>query len=73
MNQNKIDLLENELTDLLQKNPHLIGLQFEISKNLAKLDKPEDRMYYLSVELMDSFYLLKDELSNLDVLLEELK
>ena len=73
MNQNNIDMLENKLTDLLQKNPHLIGLQFEISKNLAKLDKPEDRMYYLSVELMDSFYLLKDELSNLDVLLEELK
>jgi hypothetical protein len=59
MNQNKIDLLENELTDLLQKHPHLIGLQFEISKNLA--------------ELMDSFYSLKDELSNLDVMLKELK
>jgi len=73
MNQNRIDMLENELTDFLQKHPHLIGLQFEISKNLAKLDKPEDRMYYLSVELMDSFYKLKEEIGNLEVMLKELK
>lgn len=73
MNQNKIDLLENELTDLLQKHPHLIGLQFEISKNLAKIDKPEDRMYYLSIELMDSFYELKTELNSLHEKLEKLK
>ena len=73
MNQNRIDMLENELTDLLQKNPHLIGLQFEISKNLAKLDKPEDRLYYMSTELLDSFYSLKEELGNLDIMLKELR
>ena len=73
MNQNKIDMLENELTDLLQKNPHLIGLQFEISKNLAKLEKPEDRLYYMSTELLDSFYSLKEGLGNLDAMLKGLK
>tara|TARA_R110000851_G_scaffold12348_2_gene42910 strand:+ start:290 stop:511 length:222 start_codon:yes stop_codon:yes gene_type:complete len=73
MNKILIDALENELSGFLQKNPHLIDLQFEISKNLAKLDKPEDRLYYMSTELLDSFYSLKEELGNLDIMLKELR
>jgi hypothetical protein len=73
MNKILIDALENELSGFLQKNPHLIDLQFKISINLAKLDNPEDRMYYMSMELLDSFYELKSELNNLHEKLERLK
>lgn len=58
--------LNMELDALLKKHPHLLDLQLEISKNLAKFNTSESRMYYLSIEMMDSFYLLKDKLKELD-------
>lgn len=64
--------LNKELDELLKKHPHLITLQFELSKNLAKFDTAEDRMYYLSTELFDSFYELKRLLSNFEEKLNEL-
>ena len=66
MNEIMIKRAEKELTELLKKQPHLIELQFEISKNLAKLDNSEDRMYYLSIELLDSFYKLQEKLEEAD-------
>lgn len=68
-----IELLNLELDQLLKKHPHLMELQLNISRNLARLDNSEDRMYYMSMELLDSFYSLKEELGNLDTMLKELK
>ena len=68
-----IEELNNELNELLHKHPHLMDLQFEISKNLAKFDSFEGRCYYLAIELFDSFYELKEELGKLDKMLKELK
>ena len=65
--------LNMELDQLLKKNPEIMDLQLEISKNLAKFDKSEDRMYYLSIELLDSFDKLKEELEKLEQMLKELK
>jgi len=61
-----IDLLNIELNELLQKHPHLMDLQLKFSKDLTRLDNPEDRMYYMSTELLDSFYELKEKLGELD-------
>ena len=64
--------LHMELDALLKSNPELMELQMKISKNLAKFDTPESRMYYLSTELFDSFDLLKEKLNDLNETLKEL-
>ena len=64
--------LNMELDALLKSNPELMELQLEISKNLAKFDTPEGRMYYLSTELFDSFDLLREKLNDLEKKLKEL-
>ena len=71
MNELLIQLLNTELNELLQKCPHLIPLQMRISKDLARLDKAEDRMYYMSMELLDSFDELRSTLDDSLVLLIE--
>ena len=68
-----IELLNLELDQLLKKHPHLMELQLNISRNLARLDNSEDRMYYMSMELLDSFYSLREELGNLGIMLKELR
>lgn len=73
MNELLIDMLENELEDLLRKHPHLWDLQFKISKDLARLDNQEDRVYYMSMELLDSFYELKKNIGYLHEKLEAIK
>ena len=40
-----------ELTEFLEKYPHLIPIQLEIDRNLRSLDTNSDRMYYLCVEM----------------------
>jgi hypothetical protein len=61
-----IELLELELDQLLKDQPHLMDLQLRVSRGLARLDNPQDRMYYMSIELFDSFYDLKEHLDILD-------
>tara|TARA_R110000782_G_scaffold220283_1_gene307530 strand:- start:346 stop:555 length:210 start_codon:yes stop_codon:yes gene_type:complete len=61
-----------ELSAFLIKNPHLEPLQHEINAALSKLKSPEDRLYYLSVAMTDSFYDLKEKLAELDTLLKGL-
>lgn len=67
-----IELLELELDQLLKDQPHLMDLQFRISRGLARLDNSQDRMYYMSIELLDSFFELKDQLGVLDAELKRI-
>jgi hypothetical protein len=68
-----IELLNLELDQLLKKHPHLMELQLNISRNLARLDNSEDRMYYMSMELLDSFYELKGKLNEATIMLVKYK
>jgi len=61
-----------ELSDFLTKHPHLIPQQNKITLALSKLESSEDRLYYLSVAMTDSFYELKENLAELDTLLKGL-
>ena len=70
MNKLTIQLLNKELSELLERYPHLIPLQMRISKDLARIDDPENRMYYMSMELMDSFEEFQSVLRDSLVVLE---
>lgn len=62
---------EQELHEFLQDHPEMLDLQLKISLALAGLNTPEDRMYYLSVCLYDSFFELKEKLQELEEILHE--
>ena len=66
-----IEFLDKELNDFLQKHPHLVPRQLQITRTLATIGSAEGRMYYLSVHLRDVFYELKNQLAVLEKKLKE--
>jgi len=59
-----------ERAELLRNNPHLIPLQDKIDAAMRQYTTPESKLYWLSIELMDSFDNLKEGLEELNKLLE---
>lgn len=64
--------LQIERAELLRANPHLHVLQDRVNDAMQLYRKPEDKMYWLSIEMMDSFDKLREELNKLDKLLKDL-
>lgn len=62
-----------ERAELLRKNPELIPLQDRIDKAMSSIESVEGRLYYINIELIDSFYLLKDSLNELSILMSTIK
>jgi hypothetical protein len=59
-----------ERAKLLRDNPSLIPLQDKIDLVMAQYTTQESRLYWLSIELLDSFYLLRDKLDELNTQLK---
>ena len=55
-----------ERAKLLRDNPSLIPLQDKIDLVMAQYTTQESRLYWLSIEMLDSFYLLRDKLDELN-------
>lgn len=55
-----------ELREFLENHPHLIPMQMEIDRNLKKLDSPEARCYYISVEMFSKMDELLDAMKELN-------
>lgn len=64
--------LQMERAELLKANPHLHVLQDKITDAMQHYRKPEDKMYWLSIEMLDSFDKLKLKLEELNRLLKDL-
>lgn len=62
-----------ERAELLRKNPELIPLQDRVDKAMSSIESVEGRLYYINIELIDSFYLLKDSLNELNILMSTIK
>ena len=71
MNRALYNSTYEELNTFLANNPHMLELQFEISKSLAGLDNDDARILYLFDEMLDKFEILKSNLKLLEELLNE--
>ena len=64
--------LQMERAELLKAHPHLHVLQDRINDAMQLYRKPEDKMYWLSIEMLDSFDKLREELLKLNEMIEDL-